>query len=171
MSIYIGDDAFIALTLSAIETSIKYEATGILLGYRSGRDYYIANAVPYQLAERTSESVYVPPRRQKRIRRIFKNYLKYEIVGEFHTHPDGIAELSRADRKVIRSSGHQLEIVIAISKNDSDSPWHYEKGVLSGSIDKYELEIACWKVKDKRTTKLTVQCPYAVGFDFTRYLS
>ena len=166
MPIYINEDAFITLTLSAIETSTKFEATGLLLGHKTGNAYYVQNAIPYQIAERTSDSVYVSPSKQKRIRRIFGNYMKYSIIGEFHTHPDGSVKLSEADKNVIRTNGYELEIVVSISKDDNASPWHYEKGVLSGSIDKYYIEIGCWKVKDKKTTKLSIRCPFAVGFDF-----
>lgn len=164
MPIYISEDAFIALTLSAIETSIKYEATGLLLGYKSGNNYFIENAIPYQIAKRTSCSVYVSPVKQRRIRRVFKNYMKYRIIGEFHTHPDGGISLSQDDKKVIRESDYELEVVVAITKDRRDSPWHYEKGVLSGSIDKYTIKIGCWRVKEKKVTKLSIRCPFAVGF-------
>lgn len=168
MPVYISENGFITLTLSAIETSTRYEATGLLLGYKSGSNYYIENVIPYQLAERTDESVYVSPAKQKRISRVFKNYMKYEIIGEFHTHPDGYAKLSSADKKVIEDSDYELEVVVAIEQNNESTSWHYEKGVLSGSIDKYFLEIACWKVRNKKTRKLTTRCPFAVGFDFSK---
>ncbi len=170
MPIYISEDAFITLTLSAIETSTKFEATGLLLGHKSGDTYYVQNAIPYQLAERTANSICVSPSKQQRIRRVFKNYLKYKIIGEFHTHPDGSIKLSNADKKVIRNSDYDLEIVVAINQEKSDSPWHYEQYVLSGSIDKYYLEIGCWRVIDKKTTKLSIRCPFAVGFDFVNPL-
>ena len=166
MPIYISEDAFITLTLSAIETSIKYEATGLLLGHKSGDTYYVQNAIPYQLAERTSNSVYITRSKQKRIRRVFKNYMKYKIIGEFHTHPDGSIELSQGDKEFIRDRNYELEVVVAIEKDEMNSPWHYEKGVLSGSIDKYFIEIGCWRVREKKVTKLSIRCPFAVGFDF-----
>lgn len=163
MSIYISEDAFIALTLSAIETSIKYEATGLLLGYKSDSNYFVENAIPYQIAERTSDSVYVTPAKQRRIRRVFKNYMKYRIVGEFHTHPDGSINLSEADKKVVRESDYKLEIVVAITKDNMNSRWRCEKRVLSGSIDKYYIEIGCWRVRKKGVIKLNIRCPFAVG--------
>lgn len=166
MPIYISEDAFITLTLSAIETSTSYEATGLLLGHKSGSNYYIQNAIPYQLAKRTSDSVYVSPAKQKRIRRVFKNYKKYKIVGEFHTHPDGSINLSQDDKEIIKESNYELEIVVAINRDAHKSPWHYDKKVLSGTIDKYRIEIGCWKVKDKKTTQLIIRCPFAVGFDY-----
>lgn len=166
MPIYISEDAFIALTLSAIETSTKYEATGLLLGYKSGKSYFVENAIPYQIAERTSDSVFVSPVKQRRIRRVFKNYMKYRIIGEFHTHPNGGIRLSNADKKVIRESDYELEIVVAITKDGTNSPWNYGEGVLSGSIDKYYLKLGCWRVREKKITKLSIRCPFAVGFDF-----
>ena len=79
MPIYISEDAFITLTLSAIETSTNYEATGLLLGNKSKNLYYVQNVIPYQIAKRTSDSVYVSPAKQKRIRRVFKNYIKSSV--------------------------------------------------------------------------------------------
>jgi len=167
MPIYISENGFITLTLSAIETSTRYEAAGLLLGYKSGTSYYVENVIPYQLAERTADSVYISPVKQKRMRRVFKEYMKYKIIGEFHTHPDASVRLSKADEEIVRKSDYELEVVVAITKADTDSPWHYEKGVLSGSIDKYYIEIACWRVRGRKTTKLSIRCPYAVGFDFS----
>ena len=164
MPIYISEDAFITLTLSAIETSTNYEAGGLLLGYKSGKYYFVENAIPYQIAKRTSASVSVSPVKQRRIRRVFKSYMKYRIIGEFHTHPDGSIRLSKDDKKVIRESDYELEIVVAIKKDGKDRPWNYVKGVLSGSIDKYYLELGCWRVREKKVTKLSIRCPFAVGF-------
>jgi len=168
MPIYISEDAFITLTLSAIETSTKYEATGLLLGHKSEGTYYVQNAIPYQLAERTPNSVFVSHAKQRRIRRVFKNFMKYQIIGEFHTHPDGSIKLSKADKEVMKESNYELEVVVAINRDDLKNSWHYDKGVLSGSIDKYNIEIGCWKVRDKKTTKLSIRCPFAVGFDFVK---
>ncbi|MFA7420738.1 MAG: hypothetical protein WCZ90_13720 [Melioribacteraceae bacterium] len=166
MPIYISEDAFITLTLSAIETSTKYEASGLLLGYISGDIFYIQNTIPYQIAERKSDSVSVPRAKKKRMERVFDNYMKYRIIGEFHTHPEGNIELSESDKEFIRDRNYNLEIVVSIRKDECKSPWHYEKGVLSGSIDKYFIEIGCWRVKEQRVSKLTIRCPFAVGFDF-----
>ncbi len=164
MPIYITEDAFITLTLSAIETSIKYEATGLLFGHKTGDTYYLQNAIPYQIAKRTSDSVCISPAKQRRIRRVFKNYMKYKIIGEFHTHPEGSVKLSEADKAVIRNSDYELEIVVAITKGELNNPWQYKKGILSGSIDKYYIEIGCWRVREKTITKLSLRCPFAVGF-------
>jgi proteasome lid subunit RPN8/RPN11 len=164
MPIYISEDAFITLTLSAIETSIKYEATGLLLGHKSGDTYYVQNTIPYQLAERTSDSVYITRSKQKRIRRVFNNYMKYRIIGEFHTHPNGSIKLSEGDKEFIRNRNYNLEVVVAIRKVNINSPWNYKKSVLSGSIDKYFIEIGCWRVKEQKVTKLKIRCPFAFGF-------
>ncbi len=166
MPIYISEDAFITLTLSAIETSIKYEATGLLLGHKSGDTYYVQNAIPYQIAKRTSDSVSITRSKQKRIRRVFKNYMKYKIIGEFHTHPEGSIKLSQGDKEFIRDRNYELEIVVAIEKDEMNNPWDYENGVLSGSIDKYSIKIGCWRVKERKVNKLSIRCPFAVGFDF-----
>lgn len=165
MPIYISENGFITLTLSAIETSTRYEASGLLLGYKSRDHFYVEGVIPYQLAERTADSVHVSPSKQERMRRVFKKYMKYEIIGEFHTHPDGCAKLSDSDKKVIKGSGYELEIVVAISKPGTTSAWRYEKGVLSGSIEKHFIAIACWRVRGERTIKLSTRCPFAVGFD------
>lgn len=170
MPIYISDDAFITLSLSAIETSTLYEASGLLLGHKSGKMYFVQNAVPYQIAKRTKDSVSVTHVKQKRIKRVFKNYMKYRIIGEFHTHPEGSYKLSKGDIEFIRERNYQLEIVVTISKDSLKHPWDYKKGVLSGSIDKYDLEIACWRVNKKNVSRLSVRCPFAVGFDFSKPL-
>ena len=63
-----------------------------------------------------------------------------------------------------------MEIVVAINikKDQRKRAWNNDKGVLSGSIDKYFIEIGCWKIRDKKTTKLNIRCPFAVGFDFKK---
>ena len=164
MPIYISEDAFVTLTLSAIETEIKCEATGLLLGHKTGNTYYLQNVIPYQIAKRTSDSVYISPAKQRRIRRVFKNYMKYKIIGEFHTHPKGSVKLSKDDKAVIRNSDYELEIIVAITKKELNNPWQYKKGTLSGNIDKYYTEIGCWRVRQKKITKLSIRCPFAVGF-------
>lgn len=93
--------------------------------------------------------------------------MKYQIIGEFHTHPEGDISLSDEDKAFIKSSDYQLEIVVAIEKNDSNNSWSYGEGVLSGSIEKYFISIAGWKVDRAKITKQTIRCPYAVGFDFS----
>ena len=168
MPVYISENGFITLTLSAIETSIDYEASGLLLGYKVEDIYYVEGVVPYQIAERTAKSISVSTRRQKRLRRVFENYMKYKIIGEFHTHPEGSVKLSNSDKKLIRSSGYELEIVVVIEINRDQLSWHYEKGELSGSIDKFFTKIACWKITPNKIVKMTIRCPFAVGFDFSK---
>ena len=172
MAIYISENGFIALTLSAIETSIKYEATGILLGYevnrRGGITYYVENVIPYQIAKRTSDSVSVHSFRRNRIRKVFPNYMKYKIIGEFHTHPQGNIDLSSEDKKFIRSSNYKLEIVVTIKKKNKNITWGYKNKTLSGSIDKYLMKIAGWRVGNKKIFKQIIRCPFAVGFDYSK---
>lgn len=172
MAIYISENGFIALTLSAIETSIKYEATGILLGYEVKRKdritYYVENVIPYQIAERTSESVSVYPGRRNRVRRVFPNYMKYKIIGEFHTHPEGNIALSPADKEFIRSSDYKLEIVVAIEIANKTHAWNYKNKILSGSIDKYLIKIAGWRVENEKIVPQIIRCPFAVGFDYAK---
>ena len=138
------------------------------MGHKSKDTYYVESVIPYQIAERTPDSASVPKAKQKRIRRVFKNYMRYRIIGEFHTHPDGSIKLSGHDKRVIKSSGYELEIVVAINKEGLSQPWDYRDGVLSGSIDKYDIEIACWRVRSRRAIKLTLRCPFATGFDFLK---
>jgi hypothetical protein len=96
--------------------------------------------------------------------------MKYKIIGEFHTHPDDCTDLSEADEDFIRSSKYQLEIVVAIRQSNETRPWGYKGGILSGSIDKYLIEIAGWRVGDRRTVKQKLRCPFAVGFDYSEPL-
>ncbi len=172
MAIYISESGFITLTLSAIETSTKFEASGILLGYEVKHNrvptYYVENVIPYQIAERTSDSIIVHSSRRKRVRKVFPNYMKYKIIGEFHTHPESSVKLSDDDKEYIRSSGYQLEIVVAIQQSEDTYPWDYKKMKLSGSIDKYFIEIAGWRVKDKKIFKQRIRCPFAVGFAYSK---
>lgn len=170
MAIYISENGFIALTLSAIETSIKYEAAGILLGYevrwKDRTVYYVENVIPYQLAERTADSVH--PLTSKRMRRVFPNYMKYKIIGEFHTHPEAGVELTPEDKEFIRSSNYKLEIVVAIELSNERHTWGYKEKILSGSIDKYLIKIAGWRVENQKVVKQITRCPYAVGFDYLK---
>jgi len=169
MSIYISENAFISLTLSAIETSIVCEANGILLGYivknRNKNRYFIENAIPYQLADRTETSSKILEKRRKRLYRVFLNYTKYDIIGEYHTHPNGTTQLSNADKEFIKTSGYNLEIVISITKdgNTKIDNWRYKNNTLLGNIDKYNIQIAGWQVTNV-LVKHIIRCPYAVGF-------
>ncbi|MCK4908428.1 MAG: hypothetical protein KAS70_00885 [Planctomycetes bacterium] len=175
MSMYISENGFITLTLAAIETSTKYEASGILLGYdvfhKRKHTYFVESVIPYQIAEREADSIYVMPYRKKRIRRVFHHYMKYKIIGEFHTHPGGSINLSSADKDDIRSSDYQLEIVVALEKKKKICPWKLKRGVLSGSIEEYFIEIASWRVKGRKIMKQSIRCPFAVGFDYSKPLS
>jgi len=130
--------------------------------------YYIENAIPYQIAERTANSIHVPPIKREIIRRVFGNYMKYRIVGEFHTHPEGGIGLSEEDKDYMRSNNYQLEIVAAVDRTNSSYPWDYKKGELSGSIDKYLITLAGCEVQKRKVIKQTIRCPYAVGFDFSK---
>ncbi|MFH1773916.1 MAG: Mov34/MPN/PAD-1 family protein [Methanobacteriota archaeon] len=169
MAIYISESGFITLTLSAIETSTEYEACGILLGYKVKHKrktiYYVENVIPYQIAKRAPDSI--RPIRRKRIRKIFPKYMKYKIIGEFHTHPEGSVSLSKPDKDFIRSSNYQLEVVVAIRLSNETHRWSYKRKILSGSIDKYLIEIAGWKVCDKKIIEQIIRCPFAVGFDYS----
>ena len=112
MNLYISENAFIALTLSAIETYVYREATGVLLGYKKGDDaYYVEAVVPFQWVKRTKDSAKIAPQRRKRVYDVLTDYMKYEIIGEFHTHPRGEAKLSKNDKEYIRENNYKIELV------------------------------------------------------------
>jgi proteasome lid subunit RPN8/RPN11 len=48
---------------------------------------------------------------------------KTDIVGEFHTHPDGMEELNINDRKILRKLGRGLWIIVTPQKV---VPWYFE---------------------------------------------
>ncbi|MFH8119958.1 MAG: Mov34/MPN/PAD-1 family protein [Candidatus Aenigmatarchaeota archaeon] len=69
-----------------------------------------------------------------------KENLKKEIVGEFHTHPDGVEELSVNDRKILNRLGKGFWVIVTTQKV---VPWYFEVIIdeFKSVIEKLRLEI------------------------------
>jgi hypothetical protein len=74
MPIYISENAFITLTLSAIETSTRYESTGLLLGHQSKDMFYVEEVIPYQLLNSVANSLLHSAREIRKARRLCAKY-------------------------------------------------------------------------------------------------
>ncbi len=169
MNIYISENAFMILTLSAVETSVTRECAGLLFGYQTPEKYFLELATPFQLANRKYDTIYINPMRKHKLYRMIDNYLKYQFVGEYHSHPEGVPHPSEDDIKYIIREQYPIEIIMSIREDKEFKPWTIRRNILSGSLDRYFIEMASFQLvgkgKNQNVKILNIECPYALGFE------
>ncbi len=169
MNIYISENAFMILTLSAVETSVTRECAGLLFGYQTPEKYFLELATPFQLANRKYDTIYINPMRKHKLYRMIDNYLKYQFVGEYHSHPEGVPQPSEDDIKYIIREQYPIEIIMSIREDKEFKPWTIRRNILSGSLDHYFIEMASFQLvgkgKNQNVKILNIECPYALGFE------
>ncbi len=106
---------FSALVISAVEVYSK-ETTGLLIGKRDRRFIrgkltdcvVIQGAYPLQTAKRGFTSVMIGNTRAFRRARRTLNYLGFETIGEYHSHPGRYARLTIEDEDYIRDQINEI---------------------------------------------------------------
>ncbi|MCK5548728.1 MAG: Mov34/MPN/PAD-1 family protein [Thermoplasmata archaeon] len=110
-SVILEAGCFTALIASAVEVYSK-ETTGMLIGKRDRRFIrgkltdcvVVQGAYPLQTARKGFGTVMIDNLKAfRRVRRTI-NYLGFEFIGEYHSHPGSYARLTMVDEEYIRDS-------------------------------------------------------------------
>lgn len=170
---FIYEPAFIHMVVSSVEVYPK-ECLGVLLGYRAWnsvdkiRRAIIEQAISFQTAERSRNSVEVKEKHEFRCKDMLYKLCSLESIGDFHSHPDASTSLSPADKRSMDCGN--VEIVVATSRKKKTTPWRYDtaKKELSGVFGDYRFNIAaysCFKSKNHKVgfEKIHLICPFALG--------
>jgi len=169
---YIYETAFIGMVVSAVEV-YPQECLGALLGYRAWnsvdvtRRAIVENAISYQTAERTRNTVEIKPRHEFRCKDMLYKLCSLEFIGNFHSHPDANTTLSKTDINSMEIGN--IEIVISVNKKKRTTPWEYnaKTNELCGVFGDYRFTVAaysCFKDGDaKKYEKIELLCPFALG--------
>jgi len=160
---------FITIITSSVETYSK-ECCGLLLGYRSLSHWdkipraIIEQAYPFQIAERTSRSVTIFEREDKKCKNFIYLLSMFEPLGYFHSHPEGDPTPTKED--IESMNPNEIELIVAIKKKGRTVPWSYnlQSKVLSGVLGDFRFELSAFALTEKKKIrKLDLLCPFALG--------
>lgn len=172
MTVQLSQTAFLSIVLSSVE-AYKKECYGLILGYRTDKQWMVEYAVPYQTAERGHSAVTPHGVRDRRVRACLSRLSIYEHLGTFHSHPSwgslrAQAKPSRWDARMMPPG--ELDIIVAV--NDARRPRRFHHGdrgrTLSGTVCHFALTMACYykpPLGEAHLRRTLLRCPYAVGFE------
>ncbi len=168
MKVYLSENAFMGLLLSSAEV-FKKESLGYLLGYRLHDRFIIEYAFSLQSARRKRRGVILHHRDKKKIEPILSEFVKLQIVGDFHSHTPygntkGIPIPSMEDIKGMEKDN--LYIIIAINELKTTKPWKENRdGSISGSMGNYFFKISAYFFPDINSVPLrsVIYCPFPPG--------
>ena len=168
VKVYLSENAFMGLLLSSAEV-FKRESLGYLLGYRLPDRFIIENAFSLQTARRKRRGVIFHRRDQKKIEPILSNFVKLQIVGDFHSHTPygsekGLAVPSPIDIKGMEEDN--LYIIIAINEIEVSKPWNENKdGSISGCMGRFFFKISAYYYPSAGSVprKAPIYCTFPPG--------
>ncbi len=168
MKVYLSENAFMGLLLSSAEV-FKKESLGYLLGYRLVDRFIVEYAFSLQTARRQRRGVIFHRRDQKKIEPILENFIKLQIVGDFHSHTPygnskGIAVPSPEDIQGMEEDN--LYIIIAINDIGKTRSWKENKdGSISGSMGDFFFKISAYFYPqvDSIPCRAPIICPFPPG--------
>jgi proteasome lid subunit RPN8/RPN11 len=166
MDIFLEQEAFLGLIVSAIET-YKKECFGSLLGYDTRNRKIIELALPSQVAERTYRGVEPDWKRLSQSKEILKQLSTLEHLGYFHSHAQydkkrSDTKLSSPDKESTKKT--DIEIIVSINDKKRTQKWKIVKKELHGTISKYQIYIARYhKNKTGNIKKIPMYSPLATG--------
>lgn len=168
MKVYLSENAFMGLLLSSAEV-FKKESLGYLLGYRLHDRFIIEYAFSLQTARRKRRGVILHHRDKKKIEPILSEFVKLQIVGDFHSHTPygsekGIPIPSVEDIKGMEKDN--LYIIIAINELKTTKPWKENRdGSISGSMGNFFFKISAYFFPDVDSVPLrsVIYCPFPPG--------
>jgi proteasome lid subunit RPN8/RPN11 len=159
---------------------VPAESIGYILGNReeTRARAFAQLAIPYQIAQREFDRVksltVLNPRKFR------ETLTPYTLIGSFHSHPwifpkerrtlrPEDSSPSRDDREGLVQG--QIEVIIAIVKNNSAKKWKYVGkddygywGSLSTiNSESYEIMLRAWKKPGRKGDEVRIQCPYLMG--------
>jgi len=162
-SVVIRKQAFVPMVVSCIEV-YKKEALGLLLGRASGDEYVVTDAVPYQSAKRDYEYVSISPKKENRVNNVLKFISSSRLVGDFHSHPDWHARLSRHDKKELFEAGnHFVSITIVVKASKQLKPWRRNSDEsVSGTISKnFFVKMTAFAINGNgKIAPVRIKCDY-----------
>jgi proteasome lid subunit RPN8/RPN11 len=170
MEVYLSEDAFWGLLISAIEV-YKRECFGFLIGYRDENSVFIVeHALSYQSARRYNTGVIENKRAIRRIRKFLSNIPPLTLIGDFHSHAgwgDLKAVPTPSDQDVLEMEPKTVYIIIEVNDKRKSVPWNYnDDGALSGTTDDYYFKIVAYYLSlQTKVKRANIFCPYAIGFD------
>jgi proteasome lid subunit RPN8/RPN11 len=162
--VIVRNEAFVNMLVSSLEV-YKKEAYGILLGKRSGSDYIIRQAFTYQSAKRHYDWVVVDPKRRNRIDLLLRHLLKYQFIGDYHSHIDWPSHLSNEDKREMREEEIPLSLLLLVKDASRRSKWRFlaSDQSLTGTVaDRYFVKLWAFEYdpEEGRIRKLRVRCPF-----------
>jgi len=168
MKVYLSENAFMGLLLSSAEV-FKKESLGYLLGYRLDDRFIVEYAFSLQTAKRKRRGVVFYRRDHKKIESILSNFVKLQIVGDFHSHTPygnskGLPVPSPEDIEGMEKDN--LYIIIAVNKLGVSRPWKENKdGSISGSMGNFFFKISAYFYSEADTAprKALIYCPFPPG--------
>jgi proteasome lid subunit RPN8/RPN11 len=168
MKVYLSENAFMGLLLSSAEV-FRNESLGYLLGYRLDDRFIIEHAFSLQTARRRRRGVMLRHRDQKKIEPILSNFVKLQIVGDFHSHTQyggrkGVPVPSPEDIKEMERDN--LYIIVAINELEKSKSWKENKdGSISGSMGDFFFKISAYLSPFIKGVpqKAPIYCPFPPG--------
>ena len=153
MQVYLNENVFIGLILSAVEV-YKKECFGLLLGYRNPDKFIVEHAIPYQSVKRGHSWTELRPEKWRVITEVLKNFPKLDVIGDFHSHTmyrDIRAHVTLSSDDIKYMGEDDIQIVIAVNENKrSRSRLFQFDHTVSGSLDKYQFKIAAYYFENGR---------------------
>ncbi len=175
MRVYLSDQAFVALTVAAVEV-YKRECFGYLLGHMTDDACHVDMVVPLQSAERKFMEVSVQTRRVERVSDLMQEFHRWKKVGDFHSHPDYAGQTWEpilSDTDVSTMGKRFVSIVISLSESPRRSKWRYDKkGNLTGTAGGYRLKMSAYYrgITADSVRQVALLCPFALSYQHEKSL-
>lgn len=159
-SLWLSKPAFISLVTSGIEV-YKKESFGLLFGSRRNGNYFVKYAVNIQSAKRHYDSITIDKSRIRRINDTASGIMKHKFIGDFHSHADGPAKLSKTDVKELREMGPKTVSVLVVVHRKKGEKWKHDADrSICGPVGKYFVRIIAFEIRHGKLEKLKIRCPY-----------
>ena len=161
-SAFLSRQAFIDLVVSALEV-YKKESFGLLIGRVGGSRYFVSDIIPYQSAQRSYEWVNMSSQRINRINFALGHLTKHEVIGDYHSHPQGPDKLSATDVSDLFKGVRGLTCLVSVYKKKSREPWRHSDYSIMGSIGgRFFVRLMAYEVDRKGHIihRINVVCPY-----------
>jgi len=159
----ISKNAFIGMIANAIEV-YKKECFGILIGTKHKKHYHVTDTIAFQTAKRDYEWVNIKAHRINRINFALSHLSDEQVIGDFHSHPEGPEKLSGADIEDLLKHITTLTCLVSIYKTKKCEKWVYcdDKSVCGSIGSKFFVRIIAYEIdhKKKSIDRIKIVCPY-----------
>ena len=159
----IAQQAFIGMITNAIEV-YKKECFGLLLGKKHKKHYHVTDTIAFQTAKRDYEWVNIKANRINRMNFALSHLSDEQVIGDFHSHPEGPDKLSPTDKSDLFKHLTTLTCLVSIYKTKKCEKWKFcdDKSVCGTIGSKYFVRIIAYEIdqKKKELSRIKVVCPY-----------